>query len=188
MLLNDVVAWVQRTYLLLTRRWILLFDHRRIISFPWWFLHYSFKICELLELDSSYSLRLVGFHAHGDYFLDLWWKLWTHSFVTYRNGNMVFQLGLGPTVSVGCLTVQEFVDQDTECPYVCFRTIDIVNKSFGGHVNGRSNIDIFKILSELGDKYLVNLANPKSAIFALPLCKNTLATFKSRWITFFFAR
>ena len=62
---------------------------------------------------------------------------------------MVFQLGLGSTVSVGCLTVQEFVDQDTECPYVCFRTIDIVNKSFGGHVNGRSNIDIFKILSGL---------------------------------------
>jgi hypothetical protein len=27
--------------------------------------------------------------------------------------------------------------------------------------------------------YLVNLANPKSAILAIPLCKNTLATFIS---------
>lgn len=36
--------------------------------------------------------------------------------------------------------------------------------------------------------YLVNFANPKSAILALPLCKKTFATFKSRWITFFWAK
>lgn len=30
---------------------------------------------------------------------------------------------------------------------------------------------------------LVNFANPKSAIFAIPLCKNTFATFKSLCMT-----
>lgn len=36
--------------------------------------------------------------------------------------------------------------------------------------------------------YLVNLANPKSAILAIPLFKNTLATFISLWITKFWAK
>lgn len=36
--------------------------------------------------------------------------------------------------------------------------------------------------------YFVNLAKPKSAIFALPLCKNTLATLRSLWITFLCAK
>jgi len=36
--------------------------------------------------------------------------------------------------------------------------------------------------------YLVNLAKPKSAILALPLCMNTFAIFKSLWMTFLEAR
>lgn len=38
------------------------------------------------------------------------------------------------------------------------------------------------------NNYLVNLANPKSAILALPLCMNILAILRSLCITFLSAR
>ncbi len=61
-----------------------------------------------------------------------------------------------------------------------------MNKSLWGHIDRGANINILKIFPKLILKYLVNFAKPKSAILARPLCKNTLATFKSRCITFFF--
>lgn len=59
-------------------------------------------------------------------------------------------------------------------------------KTFWWHIDRRANIYVLKIFPLLIEKYLVNFAKPKSAILARPLCKNTLATFKSRCITFFF--
>jgi len=54
-----------------------------------------------------------------------------------------------------------------------------VDEALGGHVDRRADIDIFEFLPKSMLFYFVNLANPKSAILACPLCRKTLATFRS---------
>ena len=102
---------------------------------------------------------------------------------------MVLELTLGLAEGVGRLPVQQLVHQNPEGPDVGFGAVVVVYQSLRGHVNGGSDIDVLETLSAVMDiGYLVNLANPKSAILALPLCRKMLATLRSRWMTFFSAR
>lgn len=43
--------------------------------------------------------------------------------------------------------MQKLVDQHTEGPNVCFRTVNVMDKTFWRHVNGRSNVYIFEFYS-----------------------------------------
>lgn len=80
--------------------------------------------------------------------------------------------------------MQKLKYQNSKGPNVSLRAVNVFDKALRRHVNGRANVDVLKFGSDLVKKYLVNLANPKSAILARPLCIKTLATFKSLWITF----
>lgn len=131
---------------------------------------------------------LIRLHTHCYYLFYFVGELLSHFFGIYWNSNMIFQFGLGTTMCIWSLPMQKLIYENTKCPNIGFRSINIMNETFRRHINGRSNVDIFKILSNLFINYLVNFAKPKSAIFALPLCRKTLATFKSRCITFFCAK
>lgn len=75
--------------------------------------------------------------------------------------------------------MQKLKYQNSKGPNVSLRAVNVFDKALRRHVNGRANVDVLKFGSDLVKKYLVNLANPKSAILARPLCIKTLATFKS---------
>ena len=85
------------------------------------------------------------------------------------NGKILLQLQLGSACRIWSLPVQELVYEDSKCPDIGLGAIDVVDKSFRRHVDRRPDVDILKLLSNCYDDYLVNLANPKSAIFALLL-------------------
>lgn len=76
--------------------------------------------------------------------------------------------------------MQQLVNQHPKSPYICLGAVNIVDKTFRRHIDGRPNVNILEFLSILIIKYFVNLAKPKSAILALLLCINTLATLRSR--------
>ena len=76
--------------------------------------------------------------------------------------------------------MEEFEEEDSECPDVCFWAIDVADEALGGHVDRRTDVDVFEAFPGWRREYLVNLANPKSAILARLLFINTLATFRSR--------
>ena len=84
--------------------------------------------------------------------------------------------------------MEKLIDQNSKSPYISLGSINIIDEAFRRHIDGRPNVDVPKILSKSLFFYFVNLAKPKSAILARPLCKKTFATFKSRWITFFCER
>jgi hypothetical protein len=84
--------------------------------------------------------------------------------------------------------MKQLVNEYSECPDVSLGAVYVIDEAFGGHIDGGADVDIFEFLSALLLNYFVNLANPKSAILALLLCRNTLATFKSLWMTFFSAK
>ena len=84
--------------------------------------------------------------------------------------------------------MQQFENENSEGPYIALRAINVVNEALRGHIDGRADIDVLELLPAYHKKYLVILAKPKSAIFAFPPLKKTLATFKSRWIMFLSAR
>jgi hypothetical protein len=84
--------------------------------------------------------------------------------------------------------VQQLVDQHSEGPDIGLRTVDVVDEALGRHVDGRADVDVLELIPAFRGSYLVNLANPKSAILALLLWRKTLATLRSRWMTFFSAR
>jgi hypothetical protein len=75
--------------------------------------------------------------------------------------------------------MKKLVNEHAECPYVGLRAINIVDESFGGHIDRRAYIDVFEFFPISKHWYLVNLAKPKSAIFACPECIKTFATFRS---------
>lgn len=56
--------------------------------------------------------------------------------------------------------MKQLIDEDSKCPYVSFRAINIVNESFRRHINWGSNIDIFKVgFCKLGESEISNFGN-----------------------------
>ena len=49
---------------------------------------------------------------------------------------MILQLSFSSTVSVGCLSMQKFINEDSKSPYIGFGTIDVMDKAFRGHIDG----------------------------------------------------
>lgn len=146
---------------------------------------YSPEIACVGQLEYADSLGFVDLQASSYDLFDLMRKLSLELGLGDGDRKILLQLQLRPACGVGRLPMQQLINENSESPDVGLGAVDIVDESFGGHVDGRADIDILEFLSDCNDGYLVNLANPKSAIFALLLCRNTLATFRSRWMTFF---
>lgn len=53
---------------------------------------------------------------------------------------------LGSTTLQGCSAMQELIDEDTKRPNISLRSIDMMYKSFGTHVERTANADIFEAL------------------------------------------
>lgn len=48
--------------------------------------------------------------------------------------------------------MQQFVDEHPECPDISLRAVDVLNESFRGHVDGRTDVDVLKFtLGQLGE-------------------------------------
>ena len=41
--------------------------------------------------------------------------------------------------------MEELINEDTKCPDICLRAIDIVNEALGRHVDGGTNVDVFEL-------------------------------------------
>ena len=62
------------------------------------------------------------------------------------DGNLTFQLSLGSAVGIGCFSVEKLVYQNSKCPDICFGSVDVMNQAFRRHIDGRSDVNILKII------------------------------------------
>jgi hypothetical protein len=46
---------------------------------------------------------------------------------------------------VGSLAMQKFVYENSKSPDICLWTIDIIDETFGRHVDGRSDVDVLEL-------------------------------------------
>lgn len=49
-------------------------------------------------------------------------------------------------MSIGGLSMQEFIDEDPERPEICFGAIDVVDESLRGHVDWRTDVDVLEVI------------------------------------------
>jgi hypothetical protein len=57
--------------------------------------------------------------------------------------------------------VKQFIDEHSEGPNVSLRPIDVLNESFGRHVDGGADIDVFEfILGEFGETEVCEFGLP----------------------------
>lgn len=59
-------------------------------------------------------------------------------------GHVILQLILGLAVREGCFAMKQFIDEHPKGPDISFGTIDVLNQSLRGHVDGRAYIDILE--------------------------------------------
>lgn len=91
-------------------------------------------------------------------------------------------------MSIGCFSMQQFKDENSECPNIGFRTINVMNKSLRSHINGRSNIDVFEIIPNLSIKLLRKLGEPKICNLSSPIMKENIGYLKISMNDVFFSQ
>lgn len=56
----------------------------------------------------------------------------------------MLELGFGPAGGVGRFSMQQLVDEHSECPDIGLGAVYVMNEALGGHVDWGSNVDILK--------------------------------------------
>lgn len=116
-------------------------------------------------------------------------QTWLKIVPPYLIRYIIFQLFLFCTMRVRRTSVKKLVHKHAKWPDICCRAIYIMLDALWWHVDWWADAYVLKLLSF----YIINLkyfdfewiANPKSAILALPLCRNMLATLISLWMMLF---
>lgn len=73
--------------------------------------------------------------------------------------------------------MQHLVDDQSECPNVSFRTVNIVNITLGRHVERRANIDIFELLSNIIRRLLGRNSKTEVCQLCRPLLQEDVGQF-----------